>query len=743
MSIKRLLAILLIACMFAAMTVSCANNGGKPEQAQTEGLPAESGETETAGGNMTYMSEKIAPPEGSEYALNNAVASGNMIFMSDNETLWCMGKDGTEIQEVYTYAPLEGYLIGKLGTAYGGGLLVVEQNGRNIIISKVLEDGTVDSVTDITEAVSIYPDFYPMKLFSDRDGYIYVQLSDSALVISADGKQANIIALDVNSTFSSIALSGEGGAYVCVHEPMNFVYTVYELNQDGTVGRMLTEIPGMQLNPQLFNGGESFGLFYSDFNGLYAINMENGTSELLFEWVTHGLTGPFVFDIWDVSDRVLLCRNYDNYLYLFTEGIETERMILKLAIYGESFLLSQLISDFNNRSDKYKVVVEDYSKYDEGEEGAGLTKLNTEIQAGNIPDIIDFSHIPARYYEEKGLLADLYPYIDADPEIERSDLFSAYLNTYERDGALYRALQFFSIFCFVGKSDIVGTEHGWTLEEMLRLQSEFAPDAPGMGGMTRGQAVNYYLNSIYGDFIDWETGACSFDSEGFVRILEYIATLDENLAAEDTYLENLINGGMIVYPVNMFNIYYLMTYDVVFGEEEYTYKGIPANGKNGIVLYENNSPSLGITSACPDKEGAWSFVRMLLSEYVVELNNGIRVNKKAMDAILDKAMTDNKWINEDGEEIIGIKMNGLGVNGLEPEDLSIAWDIVLYAATREQANRYLELIENCDMVWNRDETIRAIVEEALGPFFAGDKTARETADIIQSRAQVYVSEHMG
>ncbi len=109
--------------------------------------------------------------------------------MSDNETLWCMGKDGTEIQEVYTYAPLEGYLIGKLGTAYGGGLLVVEQNGRNIIISKVLEDGTVDSVTDITEAVSIYPDFYPMKLFSDRDGYIYVQLSDSALVISADGNR--------------------------------------------------------------------------------------------------------------------------------------------------------------------------------------------------------------------------------------------------------------------------------------------------------------------------------------------------------------------------------------------------------------------------------------------------------------------------------------------------------------------------------------------------------------------------
>ncbi len=61
MSIKRLLAILLIACMFAAMTVSCANNGGKPEQAQTEGLPAESGETETAA-KYDYMSEKMRRP---------------------------------------------------------------------------------------------------------------------------------------------------------------------------------------------------------------------------------------------------------------------------------------------------------------------------------------------------------------------------------------------------------------------------------------------------------------------------------------------------------------------------------------------------------------------------------------------------------------------------------------------------------------------------------------------------------
>jgi hypothetical protein len=65
--------------------------------------------------------------------------------------------------------------------------------------------------------------------------------------------------------------------------------------------------------------------------------MENGTLELLFEMVNHGLTGPFVYDVWDASDRVLLCRYYNNELYLFTEGIEPERTILKLPSMERAF----------------------------------------------------------------------------------------------------------------------------------------------------------------------------------------------------------------------------------------------------------------------------------------------------------------------------------------------------------------------------------------------------------------------
>ncbi len=99
MSVKRLLAILLIACIFAAMG-GCAPDQAEPKE--TSVVPTQSagigGETTVM--NMTYLSEKLVPPEGFEQALNNAVISGSLVFMTDGEKLWCMGREGIDVQEV-------------------------------------------------------------------------------------------------------------------------------------------------------------------------------------------------------------------------------------------------------------------------------------------------------------------------------------------------------------------------------------------------------------------------------------------------------------------------------------------------------------------------------------------------------------------------------------------------------------------------------------------------------------------
>jgi hypothetical protein len=39
-----------------------------------------------------------------------------------------------------------------------------------------------------------------------------------------------------------------------------------------------------------------------------------------------------------------------------------------------------------------------------------------------------------------------------------------------------------------------------------------------------------------------------------------------------------------------------------------------------------------------------------------------------------------------------------------------------------------------------DSTLTGIVTEELGPFFAGQKTAADTAAVIQNRVKIYVNE---
>lgn len=486
MTAKRLLSVLIVLAMLAAVFGGCSSSGKKEETIKSPPV-SEGGEAAVGSEQqMVYQSEKLSPPE--DYQKMKYFAPvGKMLYLSEGQKLYTMDINGDSLEEVSVYTPLEGYKIAALGTTYGGGLLVLEQSETGSIVSFVSEDGTVDSVVDISTVAGQYNSFAVQKLFSDRDGNIYVQTHDGAMVISPDGASSNNIKLEINSEVVDIALAANGAAYVLVHERLNTVYAVYGLNPDGTPGSFLYEKPEETvLIPQLDNGGESFGLFYNDGEELFAIDKESGKAELLFSWDNHSLIGSFAYDAWDMTGREILCRYYTD-LYIFRESMEPERTVLRLAVYQENYLLTYLVNDFNKTSDKYKVVVEDYAKYDKASPGVGLTKLNADLQTGNIPDIIDLSNIPgAEAYEKKGLFVDLYPLIDGDFEIERSDLFQPYLKAFERNGALYRALMYFSLFCFIGKSSVVGTDYNWTLDEMLSIQEQYTSDAPGMGGHDQG-----------------------------------------------------------------------------------------------------------------------------------------------------------------------------------------------------------------------------------------------------------------
>ena len=64
----------------------------------------------------------------------------------------------------------------------------------------------------------------------------------------------------------------------------------------------------------------------------------------------------------------------------------------------------------------------------------------------------------------------------------------------------------------------------------------------------------------------------------------------------------------------------------------------------------------------------------------------------------------------------------------------------LVALSDEEAEALRESVRTAYITTGRDDMVMQIVEEEIEPFFAGDRTAQATADIIQKRASVYLAE---
>ena len=60
--------------------------------------------------------------------------------------------------------------------------------------------------------------------------------------------------------------------------------------------------------------------------------------------------------------------------------------------------------------------------------------------------------------------------------------------------------------------------------------------------------------------------------------------------------------------------------------------------------------------------------------------------------------------------------------------------------TNEQAERFLDLLDHIENVAIYDETVMDIIMSESEDFFAGHRTAEETADIIQSKVRLYLAE---
>lgn len=446
-------------------------------------------------------------------------------------------------------------------------------------------------------------------------------------------------------------------------------------------------------------------------------------------------------------------------IVLLTEqdaSVLADRTILTYATMYLSYDMRERIIDFNKSQTDYRIEIRDYSEFNTADDyNAGRTKLNTEIIAGQVPDILDTNGLNIRQYGAKGLLEDLWPYIEGDEELGgRDSVMEKVLQAAEQDGGLYQIFNSFNIRTLTGASNVVGEEMSWTLEE-LYAALEKMPEGCALfsDGDTKASMLNNVMAMQMDNFVDWDTGECRFDSEDFIALLEFCDSfpLKYDWSSRDPYeyddeYTRISEGRQMLTMEYLYDFQSIQIQEYLFGGDV-TYVGYPREdgGVGSSFVIEGG---MAMSTTCKDKEAAWNFMRKVLlpqsdpaDEYFYFNGWGFPVNRQDFERMAEQYMTPNYMMDEFGEPM-------LDENG-EPIEMSqggIGWGngqmVDLYATTQEEYEQIMALYEAIDTIYSYDEKIYSIVLDVAQRYFNGDLTTQEAADQIQSRVKLYVNENL-
>ena len=432
----------------------------------------------------------------------------------------------------------------------------------------------------------------------------------------------------------------------------------------------------------------------------------------------------------DTSVAGLFYKNYNSKasmgIFTYVDPVDVpDRSVLLLAGCYISDDVMQRVVEFNRSSDKYRIIVQNVEEYDSEEElSAGISEMTNSVFSGNMPDILVTDGLPVETYAARGLLADIGELIEKDAELSQTDFLTNVLEAYSMDGKLYYVIPSFRVDTLIGASSVVGDRTSWTFADAVHLL-ETQPEGTNLiPEASRSSFLRTMMAYCGGSFIDTGTGKCNFQSQNFLDLLEYAKSLPEEPDADsygEDYWRNYeaqyregrtILAGM---PISSFEgiDYYV---NGIFGEEV-SYIGFPL--EDGSGSYIKAEEAYAISAHSDHIEGAWEFLRYYLTDdYQSGLRRGLPVQKKVFLENSRSALSGSQNYSIDNE------------SGA-PEPM-----------TEKQLEKLVTFLLSVNRRYYENEEIMDIVSEEIEAFFAGDKTAEETAKLIQNRVQLYLDTNM-
>ena len=464
----------------------------------------------------------------------------------------------------------------------------------------------------------------------------------------------------------------------------------------------------------IISGGK-FDFSYRTDDGIYGYNMSDQKSVCELDFDRYGIDGEEIEDVLysDMDELVFSIRSNEggeSRIALYSpDDNQSKRTKIVYGTFQTSSRMRNAIQTFNKNNNDYVMETKEYFNEDEGESVEdAIRKLNEDIASGEVPDLLDLSLLSDRY-ASMGLYQDLSNYI-VDSEKMSEDMFLENVFTaLRKEDKLYTISHGFTVATLLCKKEENEKYDGLNIQKLEEISGKPADGELFLVSNTKDELLSIMLEGSLGDYYDWKSGTCQFDSGEFRQLLEFCNRFDFGDNHNINKKELIQKNRKSLVSENGFVPSDIIEYRNLFGGE-IAYIGYPNNnGFDSYFMFENQ---IGIYSNSDEKDGAWQFIEMILSyDY----------QKQFVDIYNDDALIP---LRKDC-------YNELLNNMISAEEYNISI---------EEKDDFDKMVNSIKKSSSYDTVMMQIILEEAQTYFNGKKSVDEIAKLIQSRCETYMSE---
>ncbi len=584
----------------------------------------------------------------------------------------------------------------------------------------------------------------PTDFEVDGSGNIYLSMGDKVYVLDPEGKL--LYEAQVEGMIMYMCRDADGKVYAVWYSTGGeSLMGMAEIDSQAKAMGAIHDISVTEILLGISTGAQG-SLLMATTSSVYSYHIEEKTMTELFKWSDIDVATDYYGLFQSLADGRLLWLGRSlledgsmkaslKVVRPRREGDAVQESKETLTFGGISLLIDAAVREaivkFNSTDPDYRIEIIEYGVDDLV---GGLEQMNADIVSGNGPDIMA---LPAGYslsmYASKGVLEDMYPFLENDASVDQADLQANILSAFETDGKLYGMPVTFMLYSVMGRTSVVGTEDSWNLDEMIAMVDRIGDDSRVFYNTSKSGVLNFCLIANNDIMINWDDSEKGFNRGTFLKILEFANRFQDDDQFDPTDISILVNGlregDIQLFDTALMNMSVHQVYNSLFGEPV-TYVGYPS--ENGSGSLAGSVSLMALSSQCSDKEAAWRFISSMLTEEYQDspsLVMGLPIRKESLVKRLEQAKEANYVTDENGNQQEAPIQAPLGDQMLE-----------IYAATEADVQAVISLIDNVEKMQDQDSQIAAIISEEAQTYFSGDKSAEEVADVVENRIQLYMSE---